>query len=180
MRASQFAELAPSPAEVVFIGDSITAGGLWHEWFPEVSVANRGIDGDTTEGVLARLSSAVAGAPARVFILIGTNDLSWKVSPDVIVGRVTQILDGIRGASPTTEIFLQSVMPRNAKFHDRITDLNRRYRHLAQEQHVTYLDLWPALADSDGALTSHFTLDGLHLNGAGYRAWSAVLRPLVS
>src|SRR6185369_6092309 len=39
-------------ADVVMVGDSITDGADWGEMFPGVSIANRGIDGDTTDGVL--------------------------------------------------------------------------------------------------------------------------------
>ncbi|KAA9106544.1 GDSL-type esterase/lipase family protein [Microbacterium rhizomatis] len=176
MRVSQFTELASGSADIVFIGDSITAGGLWQEWFPDVAVANRGIDGDLTAGVLTRLSSAIVGTPSKVFLLIGTNDLSWKISPDDIVARVTQIVDGIRTAAPGAEIVLQSVLPRNAKFRDRIKNLNERYQQLVRDQNITYLDLWPVLSGADGSLKPEFTLDSLHLNGAAYRAWVSVLR----
>ena len=63
---------------VVFLGDSITQG--WHDdldgSFPELKVANRGISGDTTRGVLIRLQEDVLALhPRAVVLLIGTNDL---------------------------------------------------------------------------------------------------------
>jgi len=44
---------------VLFLGDSITEQGMWHEWLPEVPTLNRGIGGDTVHEVQARLDSAV-------------------------------------------------------------------------------------------------------------------------
>ena len=63
---------------VVFLGDSITQG--WGDGlgaaFPGMKVANRGISGDTTRGVLIRLEEDVLALdPAAVVLLIGTNDL---------------------------------------------------------------------------------------------------------
>src|SRR5580765_7755657 len=63
---------------VVFLGDSITQG--WGEQmggsFSGVKVANRGISGDTTRGVLIRMDEDVLSLhPKGVVLLIGTNDL---------------------------------------------------------------------------------------------------------
>ena len=65
-RASQFAAVGAAPGRVVFLGGSITEGGLWDEWFPNVAVLNRGIGGERTANVLCRLDSAV-NEPAVVF-----------------------------------------------------------------------------------------------------------------
>lgn len=179
MKASQFEELVPEPGAIVFLGDSITEGGLWHEWFPDKRVVNRGIDGDTTQGVLDRLRAVSAGEPSKVFLLIGTNDLSLRAKPEEIAERAGRIVDRIREDSPNTEVVVQSVMPRHLKFRDRIQDVNKRYRELAEQRGLRYIDLWPALADDEGALRSALTRDNLHLGGAGYRAWVEVLRPVV-
>ncbi len=179
MKASQFQELHPRPGGVVFLGDSITEGGLWHEWFPDVAVVNRGIDGDTTAGVLARLDSALTGPPAALFLLIGTNDLTMRAKPEEIAARVENIIDAIHEAAPDTRVVLQSVMPRNTRFHAKLRTLNDMYRRVAVERDVEFIDLWPALSTNDGTLRPEFTLDDLHLGGAGYRAWVGVLRPHV-
>ena len=69
---------------VVFLGDSITQGwgGGLGAAFPGVKVANRGISGDTTRGVLIRLQEDVLALdPAAVVLLIGTNDLEEGATP---------------------------------------------------------------------------------------------------
>ena len=80
---------------VVFLGDSITQG--WGDdlggAFPGMKVANRGISGDTTRGVLIRLKDDVlALKPAAVVLLIGTNDLAEKAEPETIAGNLKLIL----------------------------------------------------------------------------------------
>jgi lysophospholipase L1-like esterase len=164
----------------VFLGDSITQGGLWQEWFAGAPVLNRGIDGETSGDLLRRVDSAVC-EPRAVFLLIGTNDLTWGASLQQITANVRALLAEIERRAPATPVVVQSVMPRTPRFRDDLRLLNRAYRQLVDGsgEHVAYLDLWPALADGDGDLRAEFTEDRLHLNGPGYAAWVEVLRPHV-
>lgn len=178
-RRSQFAELQVLRGDVIFLGDSITEGGLWHEWFPGVPVRNRGIGGDTTRELLARMESATTDSAAAVFLMIGTNDLTLSVPDHAIEDNVTQILRGLRAISPTTPVFLQSIMPRQRRWAERIAGLNRRLEQVADREGAKWIDLWPALSDGAGAIDSRYSLDQIHLTGAGYARWIAVLRPYV-
>ena len=178
MRRSQFEQLPAPTSKVVFLGDSITDGGHWHEWFPGVDVVNRGIVGDSSQEVLDRLDSSVTGAKA-VFLLIGTNDLSLRIGAADITATVAEIVAGIAARAPGAPIFLQSVMPRAAKARSRVAELNEAYRRLADSAGLTYIDLWPALADGRGELRAEYTLDKLHLVGRGYQVWADLLRPHV-
>ena len=80
-----FRELAPKQhGAIVFFGDSITQG--WGDdfrgKFPKLNVANRGISGDITRGLLARLDEDVlALSPRAIVLLIGTNDIGRNISP---------------------------------------------------------------------------------------------------
>lgn len=180
MRASQFAILELAPQQIVFFGDSITELGLWQEWFTGAPVLNRGIGGETTADLLRRLDSAI-NHPTAVFLLIGANDLSVGIPLQQIVANVRALLDEIERRAPGTPVFVQSVMPRNARYRDDLRRLNAAYRALVASapRHIEYLDLWPALADEEGALRHNYTADNLHLTGEGYAAWVRVLRPHV-
>jgi lysophospholipase L1-like esterase len=173
-RRTQFAALAQSKADLLFVGDSITEGGIWNEWFPTRVTANRGIGGDVSAEVLARMDALTATAKV-VYLLIGTNDLTMRVKEDEIVETVRAILLGLRAKYPEARIVIQSVMPRKANFRERLRALNVRYVALADELGIEYLDLWPALGTSDGLLMKELSLDALHLNGEGYRRWVQVL-----
>lgn len=74
-RASLFDELKVEQSDIIFLGNSITNGAEWAELFNNYSVKNRGISGDTCEGVYDRLESILRGHPRKVFLLIGINDL---------------------------------------------------------------------------------------------------------
>lgn len=180
-RRLQFAAVGVPAGQIVFLGDSISEFGLWHEWFPEEPVLNRGVGGETSGQVLARLDTAI-NAPLGVFLLIGTNDLTAVIPEDEVAANVRAILDGIERRAPGTPVWVQSVMPRTTRFRAEIEALNRRYRDLvdAAPGQVRYLDLWPALATSAGTLKPEYSLDALHLNGEGYRAWLEVLRPEIA
>jgi lysophospholipase L1-like esterase len=178
-RARYAAERTPKGA-VVFLGDSLAMRGSWHEWFPSLTVANRGIDGDTTVDLRERLDESL-NEPSVVSLIIGTNDLHAAEALrdlDGIASRVDDIVSHIIRVSPKTHILINSVLPRTSLLTNQLTALNDKLRAIAHERGQTFVDLWPALA-LNGALRSEFTRDNLHLTPAGYAAWVSVLSPLL-
>ncbi|HEY0260483.1 MAG TPA: GDSL-type esterase/lipase family protein [Lacisediminihabitans sp.] len=162
---------------VLFLGDSITAGGDWSAWFPDVNTLNFGVPGSTSEDVLARLDTVVAADPDEIVLLIGTNDLGLRRSVESLVRTVQTILVDLRRELPGARLLLQSIMPRGREFADRIREANIHLRQFSSTVHAQFLDLWPAMALEDGELNPAFSDDRLHLNEAGYQAWLAELRP---
>jgi lysophospholipase L1-like esterase len=164
---------------VVFLGDSITAGGYWNEWFAELLPLNRGINANTVGDVIERLETAIH-SPRIVSLMIGTNDLSGlglSREPIKIAAQMRELVRRIRAYAPTAKLLVNSVSPRSAFFAARIRELNQHYRQIAAEAAVDYVDLWPMMADPDGAIRKALTTDGLHFTGEGYRVWAEVLRP---
>ena len=176
---SQFEALPPADVDVLFVGDSITELGHWSEWFPDVTVANRGIAGNTSAQVVDRLD-ALGTRAKTVFLLIGTNDLTLGIKEDAIVANVETIVTHLKSTFAGAHIVVQSVMPRRKRWIARIRSLNARLASVATAHGVEYLDLWPVLADANDELDRSLSLDGLHLNGAGYQRWVGVLRPIVT
>lgn len=162
---------------MVFLGDSLTADGHWSEWFPDASVRNLGREGDTTDGVLARLGEVVAAAPDEILLLIGTNDLATRQTVEHLVRNTQSIMVDLRRDLPGARMLLQSILPRAREFADQIQTANIHLRQFAATVRAQYLDLWPALALEDGELNPTFSDDRLHLNAAGYDAWLGELRP---
>lgn len=177
---SQFEVLPVEPGDIVFLGDSITEGGLWDELFPGVPVRDRGIGGDVTEGILARLDQVVAGRPAKVFLLIGTNDLANAgLAPDAIAANIETIVDTIRSRSPDTAIYVQSVLPRAASFREDVEALNDNLQQRVAGKAV-WLDLYPLFLDTtDGSIRDDLSNDELHLLGAGYLKWRDAIESYV-
>jgi hypothetical protein len=95
-RRTLFEKLPDTKGEIIFLGNSITDGCEWSELLNNPKLKNRGISGDTTDGVLFRLSEVTRSQPAKVFLLIGINDLSRGVSKDTVFSNICKIANKIR------------------------------------------------------------------------------------
>jgi lysophospholipase L1-like esterase len=178
-RADLYAQYPVTASDIVFLGDSITDGACWDEMFPGLPVKQRGINADTTVGVLRRLDPILEGRPAAIFLLIGTNDLPWRVIHNApsILKTYEQILDRCKDISPETRVFVQSILPRHPRFAPSILNINRRLVEMAQSHGYTYIDLFPHFADCKNGLRKDLTNDNLHLLAAGYDLWVKLLTP---
>jgi lysophospholipase L1-like esterase len=170
---------------LVFLGDSITQGwGDVGSSFPGVKVANRGISGDTTRGVLLRLQEDVLSLnPKGVVLLIGTNDLEEKAEPETIAGNLKLIIGALRRHDPSMPVVLCAVFPSSlSKFRpaDQIRKINELYRKaIVDEPQVTLLDTWALFDDVHGDAKEEEMPDLLHPNLLGYAKWSAALHPVL-
>lgn len=185
-RSSLFNKLSITSKDIVFIGNSITNGAEWNELFPQKRVKNRGISGDTSEGVFDRLDAVVKGKPAKIFILIGVNDISREIKVETIVLNMKQIVEKIQKESPKTKIYIQSILPVNPDFEmfkghmkpELIKEINQFYQNIAQEYNVNYIDLYSHfLEDGTDKMNKKYTNDGLHLLGEGYLLWREIVKP---
>lgn len=187
-RASLFEVLPTSKSDIIFLGNSITNGGEWAELLGNPHAKNRGISGDTTQGVLDRLSTITKGKPSKIFLLIGTNDFAHGKSMDEIAKNVEKIVERVKRESPKTKLYVQSVFPVNPKLNtnfsghmDRKKDiaaLNAKIKAVAVRHGVTYIDVYKSLVTpSTDVMNPEYTNDGLHLLGKGYQKWVDVLKP---
>ncbi|MCA9733283.1 MAG: DUF1080 domain-containing protein [Deferribacteres bacterium] len=179
-----FESLPNTKDEIIFLGNSITDGCEWSELFGDLRIKNRGISGDITDGVLNRLEEVTDGKPAKVFIMIGVNDLARGKSVDYITRNYRTILERIQKDSPKTKIFIESVLPVNpasgrfsnhANKSEEIVLLNKWLEKLAQEFNATYIDLHKHFIDKDGYLDSKYSNEGLHLTAPGYLLWKSLV-----
>ena len=167
------------------LGDSITQG--WGDdfsgWFPGLKVANRGISGDTSRGVLIRLKEDVLDLePAAVVLLIGTNDLEEKADPETIAENLKLILGEFARHNSKMPIVLCQVFPSSASKNrpsEKIKKLNQLCAAAVRgNAQVTLIETWTLFSDAQGdAIASEFP-DLLHPNMAGYEKWAAALRPV--
>ncbi|HDW0335773.1 TPA: hypothetical protein RKY49_004741, partial [Escherichia coli] len=79
--------------DIIMLGDSITETGRWSDFFPSVSIANYGIAGDTSQGIKNRLEPIINAKPKKVFIMIGTNDLTNHESVQKILDNYRDIIE---------------------------------------------------------------------------------------
>lgn len=174
--------------QIIFLGNSLTQGGKWQEYFPNQRIANRGIVGDNTDGILARLDEIINAQPKKLFILTGTNDVSQDFSNDHIIGNMRQIIRNVQAGSPETIIFWQTLLPINNNFgrysrligkEPQIEELNARIEKMAKEENIHFINLYPLFQNEEGLLDSKLTTDGLHINEVGYQIWVEKIREFV-
>jgi len=179
-KKEHFETLPKSKKDIIFLGNSITDNCEWAELFGNPHIKNRGIGGDDTEGILERLSDITSGQPAKIFLMIGTNDLAFGKTVDYIIANYRKIITRIRQESPRTKIYIQSVLPTddaiqtNRKNTDIIL-INEGLEKLAREFSLPYIDLFSAFKTENNKLNREYSLDGLHLNGKGYLLWKDVI-----
>jgi len=184
LKVAQFNMFANSPKDIIFLGNSITAGTDWHELLDMPNAKNRGISGDITFGVLERLDEVIEGKPAKVFVLIGINDVSRNIPDEVILANYSKIIDRIQEGSPKTKIYFQTLLPTNSSFgkfknhynkEEHVLNINKGLKELAAKEKIILIDLYPNFLDSENRMDARYTYDGLHLNAEGYKVWKSVL-----
>ena len=198
-RCAEFDKAQIGYDKIVFLGDSITeGGGDWNNYFGTKNIVNRGISGDTTLGVLARLNEICFYKPISLFLLIGINDIFNSDSPNrknitalSVSNNIIAIAETIYKRSPDTQVYIQTTLPINNKlykkltgifpFHemplpDQINQINTGLKKNESENHYTIIDLHDIFSDGRGLLSKKHTSDGVHLNKEGYHKWSNFIK----
>jgi len=167
-------------AKIILLGDSITEGFPTETFLKEFSVVNKGVGGDRTESVLERIQRDVIDlAPDAVFLLVGTNDLTFTKSNNTLLVNYERIILRITKNIPGVKLFVESILPtRNLENRplERIQLLNVEIHKLALKYGAKYLDIYPLFVDKKGDLAEECSHDGLHLTDAAYARWADYLR----
>ncbi|MDY4970909.1 MAG: GDSL-type esterase/lipase family protein [Lachnospiraceae bacterium] len=175
--------------QILFVGSSLMEMFPIEEFVQErnlpVTVYNRGVGGYKTEDLMQVLDICVYDlAPSRIFINIGTNDLS---DPDISIAQMIAnydwILTDIQEHLPETELYLMAYYPVNPKAaseemkaclqirtNAKIAEVNREVEKLAEKHHAEYINVNAPLTDGEGNLKAEYTLEGMHINREGYLA----------
>lgn len=176
-----FKSLPVNEKSIVFYGNSITNMHEWWECFGENhNVLNRGVSGGYSQELLDNVESIIAGRPAKVFLMIGTNDLGTKDidKPQLVAANIRRIIERIQSESPATQIYIQSILPtvNGIRTLEKTVDTNKLLQRICQETGVTYVDLYQPMI---GIVLNELSYDKLHLNAAGYKIWGDIAAPYV-
>jgi lysophospholipase L1-like esterase len=169
---------------IIFLGDSQFEYANWNELLGRNDVLNRGIAGDVVSGLIGRVAEVCRHQPTKIFIEIGTNDLSMGLSVDEIMADYEKLIEAIKERT-TAEIYINSVLPvqdlpgENYQ-NSEILNLNRNLKDFCKKKFLRYIDLTATFTDDDsGNLKTEYTSDGLHLNAKGYLEWKQILNKLL-
>ena len=180
-RYDAFRMLPVKESSIVFIGNSITNMHEWWEAFGcNPNIINRGVSGAVSGESLANIESVVAGKPAKVFLMLGTNDLgtSGLNTTEQVLKNVTLMVDRFQKESPKTQLYIQSILPskNGLRTLEKEQATNRALAALCAEKHITFIDLWQDLL----LVADHVnSLDGLHLMASGYEIWCKKIQQYV-
>jgi lysophospholipase L1-like esterase len=167
--------------KIVFIGNSLTEGFNLNKFFPESGPVNRGISGDTIDGILERFESSVVSLkPSKLFLMIGINDIGTRVPDSLILANYQLLLRTIMKSLPNTKVYIHSILPTTAIWTncpvDKIQRINTLIEVYTSRFGFTWIDLYSKFATENGYLKNDFTIDGMHLNSKGYVYWSVILK----
>lgn len=170
--------------KVVMLGDSLTALCDWNELLGRCDFINRGISGDTTEGVLVRTERISAMKPRVCFVMVGINDIQSGVSESNAVENYKTAINQLRMGN--IDVTVQSCLPVGRgrqdylKINQAVISFNKQLKKMCSEKDLCYLDVYSVLVDQEGCLDPRLTLDGVHLKGAGYVLWANKINELLS
>lgn len=177
--------------DVLFMGDSITdfwrnesgpfAGkAVMDKHFPGWKIANFGIAGDTTQGVLWRLRNGEGEgfSPKVIQLMIGTNNTASNSAGQIAEG-VGAIVAELQKRFPSAKILLLAIFPRSTPqdpVRAQIAKINSTIAKLDDKQKVFYLDIGKVFLDKDGNIPKEIMSDGLHPSTAGYELWANAVK----
>ena len=176
--------------QVVFAGSSLMEMFPVEEWADELGegapkLYNRGVGGYRTDDMLPIVDLCVTDLlPRKVFINIGTNDLSDPDLPmETMIQRYDEILTRIEAAVPGVRIYLMAYYPINydaaadfmkpgllIRTNEKIAAANGLVQQLAKKHGQRYIDVNDPLKDDRGRLKAEYTIEGMHIKPEGYRA----------
>ncbi|MFA6962301.1 MAG: GDSL-type esterase/lipase family protein [Opitutaceae bacterium] len=186
---AELPQVSANARRVIFFGDSIT--DLWNLdlSFPGKGYINRGIGGQDTDQMVARLRQDVLDLhPRVVWFLGGTNDMVKGFSNEATLENIRTIAQVCR--QNNIRLIICSILPVSDYHQDndpkfartklrpatRILELNRGLQAIANEEQASYLDLHSVLADKSDQMPADLANDGLHPTAAGY----AIMAPVVA
>ena len=186
--------------DVLFIGDSITAGWdgnagkkVWAEKFDKWNAANFGIGGDRTQHVLWRVTEGkeLDGIDPKVIVMmIGTNNFGSN-TPEQIADGVKAILGEFHKQKPKAKVLLLGVFPRSGKkpadpmvvtkdeLNTKTPAVNALLAKFDDGKTVKYLDIGEKFLDDKGGLPKATMPDFLHLSEKGYAIWADAIAKTV-
>ncbi|OJZ00193.1 MAG: GDSL family lipase [Sphingobacterium sp. 40-24] len=186
-RMAYFEQSPTIKGAIVFLGNSITERAEWQELLADLRypVLNRGIGGDNSFGILARIDEVLRGRPRAIFLMDGINDQFRKLPQEVSVNNYKRIIKRIKKISPKTLIYLQSALPINEELTKEpytkgrnvlVPILNEKLRQLAADENIPFVDLCPLFQDNEGKLNAVYSADGIHLIPSAYIKWVQLLK----
>lgn len=175
--------------KIIFVGDSITERYNLSKFYSydDKLIINSGVSGYRTSNLISRFNVLIGQHQAdKMFLLIGTNDVSKEISADDIFNNIKTIIRMTKDSSPNTKIYVESIYPVNnslpkagKRTNKEIQKINEKLKKYCELNEIEYINVYDSLTDKNGYLANRYTEDGLHLNDKGYQVVTSVLKKYV-
>lgn len=174
--------------KIVLFGDSLTDFYPVQDYFPDLTIYNRGIAGDTAKQLYERIENIINLSPSEVFLQIGTNDMSNGTSVKKIAERIEKITTTIVDRVPDVKIRIISCYPISKtrmifsplicglRSNKKLVKLNTLLIELSKKYGYEYIDIHSHLTSKKGTMKTEYTVEGLHLSTEGYKVISNILK----
>jgi len=146
----------PPKGDIVFVGASSIVRWKVAEFFPDLTILNRGFGGSEMADTAHFADRTVLPyEPCLVVLYPGENDIARGVSPETVAAGFQRFVATVHGALPRTQILVIGLKPTPARwrFNDQMLGADKLPR--------------PDL----------FIEDGQHMTRAGYDIWTEIVRP---
>jgi lysophospholipase L1-like esterase len=187
MYAEDIAVADQGGVDLLFVGDSITAGWNWDIWqknFAQYHPANFGIGGDHTGNLLWRLKYGHAEKlkPKAVVLLIGVNNFGHlNETPKQVAAGIKACVTLLRKIYPNAKILVNSVFPfeeqANSPKRAMVKEVNTLVAKLNDNKHVFVKDYGSIFLEPNGSISKEVMGDFLHPTAKGYQMWVDVMLP---
>jgi acyl-CoA thioesterase-1 len=170
--------------KIAAIGYSITYGfpyGPALSWFSiaaeknNLKYVNRGINGDTTEGMLCRFDHDILRSkPTHVIIMGGTNDAYAGINAEQVINNIRDMVE--LAFKNNIISFIGLPVPCNDLAEEKLLGQYRKeMREYAEDHNIEVIDFHKALVDDSGfKIKEGLHCDGIHPSAAGYKVMADV------
>jgi len=184
LQTKMFSIYKTRQADIVMLGNSLTAGAIWSELLGRSNVVGRGIPGDILQGYNERLNEILKLKPKIVFILGGLNDIYGWIPVEKIFSDYILIIQKLQsnGIIPVIQSTIYAgrdwakdwggTPEVNAGRNKEVEKLNKLLSEYAAKNRIDFIDLNSKMATKDNFLRPELTWDGVHLNAEGYKIWA--------
>jgi lysophospholipase L1-like esterase len=165
---------------ILFIGSSSIR--LWKTLakdFPGQPVINRGFGGSRIADSTALADRIIFPyEPRTIVFYAGDNDIAEGHTPEQVAADYRTFVETVRAKLPDTRIAFISIKPSPIRWNlrDKIESANRQIAAMKGDG-LVFIDSYNAMLGADGKpRTEMFTSDRLHMNAAGYKLWTALVK----
>ncbi len=166
---------------LLMLGDSLVEWGDWQKHMPSINVINRGMAGEATEGLAARLIGELNSVeePDAILIQSGTNNLLMGY-PHFPAIHSTMV-PTIRAFFQNAPIIINSLMPMPIVPANDLADINEELKDITQSnENCFFLDMVPPFTEKCLPITQPgFLNDQVHLSTRGYIIWAEEIQRFI-